>query len=173
MRFSGRTPYSNEDISGRTPQGKAQVEPGKETPRPAKKQAWIWFVCAKAGPQARNTAPFPHYRREGRATGLSLGSQSPANERAFRSLRGSKPRSTGHVVLKIVDLSGSDSPEHCDFCTVCLRSSRTSPLEGEALLGAAPTGALRRPYGGPTGPYLGPNRGVWLSSADTPGTKLF
>ena len=62
MRFSGRTPHSIEDISGRTPQGKKPKSrrPGKK-PRGWPKQAWIWFVCAKAGLQARNTAPFPHY----------------------------------------------------------------------------------------------------------------
>ena len=134
------------------PGQKAQADARERNPEAGQNRPK--FVCAKVGPQARKIAPFPH------CTGAKAGPKafhlvapwaktpvaisSPANERAFRSLRGSEPRSTVHVVLKIVDLSGSDSPEHCDFCTVCLRSSRTSPLEGEALLGVAPTGALFR-----------------------------
>ena len=100
-----------------------------------------------------------------RVKGLSLGSpvdKSPRgnlklrNKRAFRSLRGSEPRSTGHVVLKIVDLSGK-SPR--DIAIFALSSELEEPPRG--------------PLVGPTGPYLSPNRGVWLSSANTPGTKLF
>ena len=88
--FSGRTPYTNEifgqdalfqrghfgqnsPIPTRTfraerPRAKPKQTPGKETPRPAK--IGLWFVCAKAGPQARNTAPFPH------CTGAKAGSKA-------------------------------------------------------------------------------------------------
>ena len=84
-----------------------------------------------------------------RVKGLSLDSlvdKSPRgnlklrNKRVFRSLRGSEPRSIGHVVLKIVDLSGKSPRDIAIFAL-------SSELENESFRGGGIVSSS--PYGGP------------------------
>ena len=142
--------YSNEDNSGRTPQGKKpqkQTPGAKRTPKAGQNRP-EFDLCALRRGHRPGIQPHSHIvptRRRGHRPFTwqpVWANLKPRNERAFRSLRGSEPRSTGHFVFKKSWIFRGKSPR--SVAIFALSSElEDEPPRGGGIVRNSPHGALR------------------------------